>query len=34
LTVDGILKTPQEVYRKVMPRGDAEAEAELEGLGG
>ena len=34
LTVDGILKTPQEVYRKVMPRSDAEAEAELEGLGG
>jgi glutamate synthase domain-containing protein 1/glutamate synthase domain-containing protein 3 len=34
LTVDGILKTPQEVYRKVMPRSDADSEADLEGLGG
>jgi hypothetical protein len=34
LTVGGIPRTPQEVYRKVMPRSDAEAEAELEGLGG
>ncbi len=25
--------TPAEVYRKVMPRKDAEAEAEMEGLG-
>ena len=34
LTVDGVLSTPQEVYRKVMPRKDAEVEAELEGMGG
>jgi len=34
LTVDGILKSPQAVYRKVMPRGDAQADAEMEGLGG
>ncbi|MBF8256494.1 MAG: putative glutamate synthase, alpha subunit, C-terminal region, partial [Anaerolineales bacterium] len=34
LTVDGILKSPQAVYRKVMPRGDAEADEEMEGLGG
>jgi hypothetical protein len=34
LTVDGILKSPQAVYRKVMPRGNAEAEDEMEGLGG
>jgi len=34
LTVDGILKSPQEVYRKVMPRSDADSEADLEGLGG
>jgi glutamate synthase domain-containing protein 1/glutamate synthase domain-containing protein 3 len=33
LTVDGVLRTPAEVYRKVMPRKDAEAEAEMEGLG-
>jgi len=33
LTVDGILRTPQEVYRKVIPRSDAEAEDEMEGLG-
>lgn len=34
LTVDGVLRRPAEVYRKVMPRKDAELEAELEGLGG
>jgi glutamate synthase domain-containing protein 1/glutamate synthase domain-containing protein 3 len=34
LTVDGILSSPQAVYRKVMPRGNAEAEDEMEGLGG
>jgi glutamate synthase domain-containing protein 1/glutamate synthase domain-containing protein 3 len=34
LTVDGILTTPFVVYRKVMPRKDAEAEAALEGMGG
>ena len=34
LTVDGILSSPQAVYRKVMPRGNTEAEAEMEGLGG
>jgi glutamate synthase domain-containing protein 3 len=34
LTVDGILSSPQAVYRKVMPRNDAEAEDEMEGLGG
>ena len=33
LTVDGVLRTPAQVYRKVMPRKDAEAEAEMEGLG-
>ncbi|HEX9850063.1 hypothetical protein [Candidatus Deferrimicrobium sp.] len=33
LTVDGILSSPQAVYRKVMPRGTTEAEAEMEGLG-
>ena len=33
LTVDGILASPQVVYRKVMPRKDAEPEAELEGMG-
>jgi glutamate synthase domain-containing protein 1/glutamate synthase domain-containing protein 3 len=33
LTVDGILRTPSQVYRKVMPRKDAELEAELEGMG-
>ncbi len=33
LTVDGLLKRPAEVYRKVMPRTDAEVEAELEGMG-
>jgi glutamate synthase domain-containing protein 1/glutamate synthase domain-containing protein 3 len=34
LTVDGILKSPQAVYRKVMPCSDAEADEEMEGLGG
>jgi len=34
LTVDGILASPSIVYRKVMPRRDAEAEAALEGMGG
>ena len=33
LTVDGILTSPQMVYRKVLPRKDAEAEAEMEGQG-
>ncbi len=33
LTVDGVLRTPSEVYQKVVPVKDAEAEAELEGLG-
>jgi len=33
LTVDGVLRTPREVYRKVMPRMDTEIEAELEGMG-
>jgi glutamate synthase domain-containing protein 1 len=33
LTVDGILKPPSEVYRKVMPKKDADIEAELEGMG-
>jgi|GEM_PF-32271 len=33
LTVDGILGMPSQVYRKVMPRKDAELEAELEGMG-
>jgi hypothetical protein len=34
LTVDGIKTSPQVVYRKVLPRKDAEIEAELEGMGG
>ena len=34
LTVDGILSSPKAVYRKVMPRGNEEAEDEMEGLGG
>jgi glutamate synthase domain-containing protein 1/glutamate synthase domain-containing protein 3 len=34
LTVDGISTSPQVVYRKVLPRKDAELEAELEGMGG
>ena len=33
LTVDGVLRTPADVYRKVMPRKDAEIEMELEGIG-
>jgi len=33
LTVDGTLLSPQTVYRKVLPRKDAELEAELEGMG-
>ncbi len=33
LTVDGVLRTPADVYRKVMPRKDAEIEAEMEGMG-
>jgi glutamate synthase domain-containing protein 3 len=33
LTVDGLLRTPSQVYRKVLPRKDAEAEAALEGMG-
>jgi glutamate synthase domain-containing protein 3 len=33
LTVDGALRAPADVYRKVMPRKDAEFEAEMEGLG-
>ncbi len=33
LTVDGRLRDPREVYRKVVPKMDAEAEAELESLG-
>ena len=33
LTVDGVLASPQVVYRKVMPRKDAELEAEMEGMG-
>jgi len=33
LTVDGVVRRPNEVYRKVMPRKDAEIEAELEGMG-
>ena len=33
LTVDGVLRSPAEVYRKVMPKKDAEIEAELEGMG-
>ncbi|MFA6149448.1 MAG: glutamate synthase [bacterium] len=34
LTVDGILGSPRAVYRKVVPRGNAEAEDDMEGLGG
>jgi len=33
LTVDGVLRDPEDVYRKVAPRKDAEIEAELEGMG-
>jgi len=34
LTVDGRLRNPREVYRKVVPKMDAEAESEMESLGG
>lgn len=34
LTVDGELRRPAEVYRKVMPKRDAELEAEMEAMGG
>jgi glutamate synthase domain-containing protein 1 len=34
LAVDGRLRDPREIYRKVVPEMDAEAEAEMEGLGG
>ncbi len=33
LTVDGVCGAAAAVYRKVMPRKDAEIEAELEGMG-
>ncbi len=33
LTLDGVLRKPAEVYRKVMPAKDAQLEAELEGTG-
>jgi len=33
LTVDGVLRDPKKVYRKVIPRQDAEIEAEMEGMG-
>ena len=33
LTVDGVLRKPADVYRKVMPAKDAQLEAELEGTG-
>jgi len=33
LTVDGVLRKPSEVYRKVTPRTDPEVEAEMEGMG-
>jgi glutamate synthase domain-containing protein 1/glutamate synthase domain-containing protein 3 len=33
LTVDGVLRSPADVYRKVMPRKDAEADAAMEGTG-
>jgi len=33
LTVDGQLRKPSEVYRKVVPLKDAEIEAEMEGMG-
>jgi glutamate synthase domain-containing protein 3 len=33
LSVNGEVRTPSEVYRKVVPRKDAEIEAEMEGLG-
>jgi len=34
LTVNGIQSSPKAVYRKVMPRGNAAAEDDMEGLGG
>ena len=33
MTVDGTERSPKEVYRKVVPRKDAEIEAEMEGMG-
>jgi glutamate synthase domain-containing protein 1/glutamate synthase domain-containing protein 3 len=33
LTVDNVLRKPRDVYRKVLPAKDAEAEMEMEGLG-
>jgi glutamate synthase domain-containing protein 3 len=33
LTVDSVARDPSEIYQKVVPRKDAEIEAELEGLG-
>jgi len=33
LTVDGTLRDPREVYRKVVPLKDAEVETEMEGMG-
>ena len=33
LTVDGVLRKPSEVYRRVAPRTDPEIEAEMEALG-
>jgi hypothetical protein len=33
LTVDNVLRNPRDVYRKVLPAKDAEAEMEMEGLG-
>jgi glutamate synthase domain-containing protein 3 len=33
LTVDGVLRRPRDVYRKVVPHKDAEIEAEMEGMG-
>jgi glutamate synthase domain-containing protein 3 len=33
LTVDGVVMKPAQVYRKVMPRKDAEIEAEMDNIG-
>jgi glutamate synthase domain-containing protein 3 len=33
LTVDGVQRMPAQVYRKVLPKKDADAEAQAEGLG-
>ena len=33
LSVQGVVRDPGDVYRKVIPRIDSEAEDELEGLG-